>query len=364
MTPVPQSRRRRPEDSPLSKRSRAILAAVVRSYVERGEPVSSLWLTRHGRFGVSSATVRNTMAELEHLGYVHQPHTSAGRVPTDRGYRCYVDLLLEARRPARSSANVEARLRRASTVDDLLTNVSHELSRASHSLGFALAPSGDAAAFRQIDFVPLDRQRVLVVVVSATGQVSHKVVDLPEAMRPVDLTQAANYLNGEFAGLPLCDVRAAILERLEQERTLYDALRARALRLARDTFQDLPESLLFVQGTPLLLDDASDGDDPSSIASLRSLFAMIEEKGRLVRLLSRYIDDPGLTIIIGTEHRTQNLQSLSLIASTYFDGRQTGCVGIIGPRRMRYARSIAAVDGVSRTVSHLLGPTDGGAWTN
>ena len=364
MTPVPHSKHRRPaRGQALPKRSRAILSAVVRSYIERGEPVSSLWLTRHGRFGVSSATLRNTMAELEQLGYVHQPHASAGRIPTDLGYRCFVDWLLEGRRPARPTRTVEARLRRATTVDDLLSNVSHELSRASHHLGFALAPAGDAVAFRQIDFVALDGQRVLVVVVSATGHVSHKVVSLSEAVRPVDLTQAANYLNQEFAGLALRDVRAAILDRLEQERTIYDALRTRALRLARDTFADLPPGgPLFVQGASLLLDDAADGDDPVSISTLRTLFDMIEEKDRLVRLLSGYIDDPGLTITIGTEHRTQTLQHLSLIASTYFDGHQIGCVGIIGPRRMHYSRTIAAVDSLSRTVSRLLGADD--AWAN
>ena len=305
------------------------------------------------------------MAELEQLGYVCQPHTSSGRVPTDIGYRCYVDLLLEGRRPARSPRTVEARLRRASTVEDLLSTVSHELSRASHHLGFVLAPSSDAVAFRHIDFVALDRQRVMVVVVSATGHVSHKVVGVADALRPVDLTQAANYLNQEFAGMPLCDVRAAIIERLEQERTLYDALRARALRLARDTLADLPpDGPLFVQGASRLLDDAVDGDNPLSMATLRTLFDLIEEKDRLVRLLSGYIDDPGLTITIGNEHRSQTLRTFSLITSTYFDGHQTGCVGIIGPRRMQYSRTIATVDSLSRSVSRLLGTEDGRAWTN
>ena len=364
MTPVSSSQHRRAGHPPpqLSSRARAILAAVVQSYIERGEPISSLWLTRHSRFGVSSATLRNKMAELEELGYVHQPHASAGRIPTDRGYRCYVDLLLEARRPARSSRNVEARLRRASAVGNLLHNVPHELSRASHHLSFAMAPSGEGSAFKQINFVPLDRQRVLVVVVAASGHVSHKVISVSEALRPVDLTQAANYLNQEFAGLPLYEVRRAIVEQLESERTLCNVLRARALQLARNTFENLSETSLFVQGTSLLLDNATDDDDSSSMSSLSTLFEMIEEKDRLVRLLNGYIDDPGMIIIIGTEHRTENLQNLSLIASTYFDGNQIGCVGIIGPRRMRYDRSIAAVEGVSRTVSRLLGT--GGTWAN
>ena len=200
------------------------------------------------------------------------------------------------------------------------------------------------------------------MVVSASGHVSHKVISVSEALRPVDLTQAANYLNQEFAGLPLYEVRRAIVEQLESERTLCNVLRARALQLARNTFENLSETSLFVQGTSLLLDNATDDDDSSSMSSLSTLFEMIEEKDRLVRLLNGYIDDPGMIIIIGTEHRTENLQNLSLIASTYFDGNQIGCVGIIGPRRMRYDRSIAAVEGVSRTVSRLLGT--GGTWAN
>lgn len=361
MTPVKRSqgRGRRP-GPPLSARAQAILAAVVRTYIDRGEPVSSLWLARHGGFGVSSATVRSTMAELEEAGYVQQPHASSGRVPTDLGYRCHVDTLLRARRPSRRSPLVEAKLRRAGTVDDLLVNVSHELSRVSHHLGFALAPPNEAVAFRHIDFVRLESGRALVVLVSAAGQVSHKVVQLDRDLRPEELTHAASYLNSEFAGLPLWQVREAIVDRLQQERTLYDVLLSRALTLASATFADMPaRSALFVQGVSLLLDDAFQGDERIPVSTLRVLFDLIEEKDRLVQLLNGYIDGPGLTIIIGTEHRAPDLQNFSLIASTYFDGHQTGCVGVIGPRRMRYSQTIAAVDSLSRTVSRLL-ITDGG----
>ena len=358
-------RRRERQVGELTDRSRLILASLVRAYIDRGEPVSSLWLARHGGFGLSSATVRHTMVELERRGYVRQPHTSSGRVPTDLAYRCYVDLLLRGRRPARLSPNVEARLRRATTVDDLLANVSQELSRVSHHMGFALVTPDDRAAFRHIDFVALDRTWVLVVLVSAAGQVSHKVVELDDQTRPSDLVQAANYLNAEFAGLPLSEVRETIRERLHEERTLYDALLSTALRLACATFTDMtPRSSLFVQGASLLLDEKSQGEDRVSMATLRALLDLIEEKDRLVRLLNEYIDSPGLTIIIGGEHRAPGLQNFSLIATTYVDGQQTGCLGILGPRRMRYARTIAAVDSVSRTMSRLLDTHGGTAWTN
>ena len=345
----------------LSDRQRHVLEAVVLSYIEQGEPVSSLWLAERGGLGVSSATVRNALSQLEELGLIHQPHTSAGRVPTDRGYRLYVNQLIVDRRPTRLAADIEARLRRAGTVEDVLQDASRELSRASHHVGFALAAEGEETAFQHIDFVPLDARRVLVVVIATGGRISHKVVGMDEATRPVDLQHAANYLNTEFAGLPLAGVREAIFARLREERTLYDALVARALQLARSGFEDLvPDSLLFVQGASSLLDRESLGPvSEPAFATLRALFEMIEEKHRLVRLLSEYIDAPGLTVVIGSEHHVADLQPFSLVASTYSDGRRTGTVGVIGPTRMRYSRAIAVVDSLSRTISRVLGTVVG-----
>src|SRR5262249_43698529 len=160
-----------------------------------------------------------------------QPHTSAGRLPTDLGYRIYVDQLLAERRSIRPAAHVEARLRRAETVGDLLSHVSQEVSRASHQVGFAIAPAADSITFERLDFVPLDAGRLLVVVVAAGGHVSHKLIDRPsEDYDPAELRQAANYLNTEFKGRSITEVRQAVIERLREERTLYDALMARALR--------------------------------------------------------------------------------------------------------------------------------------
>src|SRR5918999_833564 len=158
----------------LPERDKRILGVLVRAYIEDGEPISSLWLAGRG-FGVSSATVRNVLARLEEYGYVRQPHTSAGRVPTDLGYRCYVDQLLTERRASRPTAQVEARLRRAGNVDDLLSHASQEMARASQQLSFAIAPAAETAKLERLDFVPLDAGRVLVVLVSTGGHVSQKV---------------------------------------------------------------------------------------------------------------------------------------------------------------------------------------------
>jgi heat-inducible transcriptional repressor len=335
----------------LPERDRRILGELVQAYIEQGEPVSSLWLANRG-FGVSSATLRSVLSRLEEQGFVRQPHTSAGRVPTDLGYRAYVDQLLAERRAARTAPHVEARLRRAGSVEDLLSHVSQEVSRASNQLGFAMAPPADSTTLDGFDFVPLAGGRVLVVMV-AGGHVSHKVIEPREEYDAVELQQAANYLNGEFRGRSLLQVRDAVLERLREERTLYDALMARALQLASATLAGLEAvPVVFIQGASLLLDDVG-GDGEVTLETLRTLLRMIEEKTRLVKLLDDYISSDGFTIVIGTEHHTPDLQRFSLVAAAYSDGHGTGAVGVIGPTRMRYSRAINAVESLSRAISRM-----------
>ncbi len=342
----------------LSERASRILASLVREYIETGQPVGSATLVRRVGLGLSSATVRSVLAQLEEQGFVHQPHTSAGRIPTDRGYRFYVDTLLQMRRASRDNASVEAQLRQGTgptaLMDDLLAQVSHVLSTSAKQVGFALGPENEAAAFHRIDFVPLANTAILVVMVARGGQVTHKVIDIKERLDPDVLQQAANYLNSQFAGLTLSEVRAAVLDRLRQEQTLYDLLLSRALRLAQSTFEGLPaEHPLFIEGASLLLDQASVGSGPT-LATLQGLLRLVEEKHRLVRLLTEYLNAEGLTVVIGGEHEAPDLRDFALVTSTYFDGRRMGRVGIIGPTRMPYWRSIAIVENMARAVSRVL----------
>ena len=205
-------------------RHRRILASLVAGYIEQGEPVSSAWLAGHSALGLSSATVRHILASLEEQGLVRQPHTSAGRIPTDSGYRLYVDTLLESRRKARPSAEVEARLRRVATVSTLLEHASHELSRASQQVGFAIAPPNPTIRLHHLDFAVLEGTRVLVIVVGTGGHVIHKVIETDEPYGASVLTQAANYINSEFSGMTLPEARETIVRRLREERLLYDRL--------------------------------------------------------------------------------------------------------------------------------------------
>jgi heat-inducible transcriptional repressor len=338
----------------INDRSRRVLATLVREYIATGEPVASSVLVRAAGLGVSSATVRSILARLEQEAYVQQPHTSAGRIPTDRGYRFYVDMLLESRRTCRTATAVEARLRREAPdrrLDALLPQVSHVLSQASRSVAFAIRPAQQWAVFHHIEFVPLSGTRVLVVIVARGGHVIQKVIDVDETLRFDDLRQAANYLNAEFSGLPLRRAREAVLQRINQERLLYDKLLARAMRLASSTFADLPDDrAIYVEGAAALL-GATTG---LTLGMLQALLQMIEEKQKLVHLLNEYIDGPGLTVVIGAEHADPDLRPFSLVASTYDDGAGTGTVGVIGPTRMQYSRAIAVVDGAAQAVSRVL----------
>jgi heat-inducible transcriptional repressor len=345
----------------LSDRTLRVLATLVREHIETGEPVASQALVRRGGFGLSSATIRSILVQLEELGYLRQPHTSAGRVPTDLGYRVYVDQLLRRPRTPRSAALAEAQvLEQIASLPDadaetVLSTVPHMLAQASHAVAFALMPEAFNGAFHRIEFVNLGAGRVLVIVVAHSSQVSHKVVELENEVTARELEQAANYLNAEFSGLPLAEVRKTIVERLSHERVLYDRIMARALRLARASFEGVGSSSpIFVEGASSLVGEVAEPYSGITLSALGMLVRMIEEKHRLVRLLTEYIDGPGLTVVIGSEHQDPTLRQFSLVASTYSNGEVTGTVGLIGPLRMQYSRAIPMVDHVAGTVARLL----------
>ncbi|TAK17718.1 MAG: heat-inducible transcription repressor HrcA [Acidobacteria bacterium] len=340
--------------SDLTDRQHRLLVRLVAEYIEQGEPVSSAWLAENSGLGVSSATVRNILAHLEEQGLLRQPHTSAGRVPTDSGYRQYVEGLLNQRRRAKDPRQIETRLRQAGTVSDILDNASQELSRQSHHIGFALS-AAPSAQLQHVDFVSLDARRVLVIVVSAGGHITHKVVETDEPHDAARLSEAANYINREFAGMSIDDARAAVARRLQEERVLYNALMSRALQLAQSGLNEIsPTHNVSIQGTSAFLDGLSDRDERMTLETLRALFRMIEEKHRLLELLTRYVNTDGLTIVIGSEHEQPDMHPFSLVASTFNDGSRSATVGVIGPTRMRYQKTITVVDNLSKAVSRIL----------
>ena len=314
---------------------------------------SSLLVSAAG-LGVSSATVRNILARLEDDGFVQQPHTSAGRIPTDRGYRFYVDLLLESqaldahRDGGRGAA--AARQPAAPLVDSVLSQVSHVVSQASRHVGFALRPAHESAVLRPRRVRPAQRRPACSWSSSRSGgHVIQKVIDIGEPLDADDL-RAGGQLpeRASSRGLPLHRAREAVLERMHEERMLYDALHGARdaaglvdLRRSADEQRD---------STSTARRRCSAKTSGLTLGTLHALLEMIEEKQRLVRLLNEYIDGPGLTVVIGAEHPDPSLRRSASWPRPTRTAAGTGTIGVIGPTRMRYSRAIAVVDGAAQAV--------------
>ena len=341
----------------LDPRSQEILEAVIGSYIETGAPVGSRTLARQSREGISPATVRNVMADLEEMDLLTQPHTSAGRVPTDLGYRVYVDSLMKRKNLAASEEHlIESSLGTMSELHEMFTHVSQLLSRLSKHLGIVVSPDITVARLRDAEFVRLGPHRVMVIIVAASGMIHNKVIEINEDHSQEKLDQIGRYLSDEFRGNTLHEIRNRILEMMTQDKTLYDGLLRDALSLAREGLHIDDEPAggeVFVDGTANLISEP----EFASMNRLKALFHTFEEKHELLKVLNSCLEqrEPGVRVLIGSENPSSGMSDCSLIASGYGpDGQTLGTLGIIGPTRMHYARAIALVDSVARLFSHAL----------
>ena len=338
----------------LDDRRREVLRALIQLHVDTGEPVGSENLSRALHRALSPATLRNLMADLEALGYLDHPHTSAGRVPTDEGYRVYVDSLMGPRPLAPSEAEAIASELRSTdaSAEQTMGRASQVLSRLSRHVGFVLAPDLARTSFRHVDLVQLAPPRILVVMVSATGLVTHKVIEVEERLSPSDLQACANYLNAHFAGLTLAEIRSRLLELMHEEKALYDSLLQNVVALGERAFA-VPEgdASVYLDGTSNILSRPEFED----LERMRALFRTFEEKSRLVRILNACIAGDGIRVLIGHENPDPELRDLSLVtASCHVDGEPAFGLGVLGSTRMEYAHVVSLVDHVARAVSDVL----------
>lgn len=338
----------------LDPRRRQVLESVIQLHIETGEPVGSESVARSLGRTLSPASIRNTMAELERLGLLDHPHTSAGRAPTDDGYRAYVDALLQQRSlPTLDTAAIASELRAsAGPPGQLLERASHLLSELSHQVGFVVVPDLAASRLRHIDFVRLTPPRVLVVLVSQSGIVSNKMVELDEDIAQEELQACANYLNAHFAGLPLAAIRQRLLELMREEKALYDTLIQRVVALGQRALERSDDAgAVYLDGTANMLDTQGLED----VGRMRELFRTFEEKSRLVRILTACISAQGVRIIIGHENPEPSLRGLALVtAGTPLEADAPWGLGVMGSTRMEYGRVIAIVDHVARAVAQAL----------
>jgi len=336
----------------LNERSKQILEAIIEDYIITAEPVGSRTITRRHSFALSPATVRNVMSDLEEMGFLASPHTSAGRVPTDKAYRFYVDSLLAVRQVSRSERDEIRRRCRINGRDigSVLRDTSKMLSYISHYMGVVVAPRFTAAVLRQIEFVQLSGRRILVILVAQSGTVQNKIIESDEDISADDLIRMTNYLNGLLQGLTIAQIKSRIVEEMENEKTRYDHLMAKALELSQQTVGDA-DSEIFLEGRVNIMDVPEFAD----IGRMKEIFRAFEEKNQLVNLLNRCMDADGINIFIGSESRVSQMSDISLITSTYRTGRNSiGVLGVIGPTRMGYAKVIPIVDYTARLVSRLL----------
>jgi heat-inducible transcriptional repressor len=339
----------------LDSRSAAILREIVEHYVETGEPVGSRTLSRRLPLSLSPATIRNAMADLEEAGLLYAPHTSAGRLPTERGLRLFVDGLLEFGDLTEEEREAIA-ARCAATgrsFQETLAEAGQMLSGLAGAAGLVVAPKSEGA-IRHIEFVALGPGRALVVLVDQFGQVENRVIEVPPGLPAGALAQATNYLNARLNGRTLAEVREQVEAEIAANRTALDALTAQVVEAGLATWSGVAGGTLIVRGQSKLLENVAEA---ARIAEIRRLFDRLEAQETMLRLLDLAQRGEGVQIFIGAESGVFDSSGLSMIVAPFRNGREkiVGAIGVIGPTRINYGRVIPVVDYTARVIGRLLG---------
>lgn len=340
-------------DNQVAPRAQQLFKLLVEQYIAEGTPIASKALATRSEVQVSSATVRSIMGDLEALGLVTSPHTSAGKIPTAQGYRFFVDSLLSVEPFADARAReIEAELNPDLAPTELVSSASDLLSEITQMTCLITTPLRNQVSLRQVEFMSLDSERVLVILVLNDREVQNRVIHTERTYTAVELTQAANYINREFGGRPLMDIRQALHESMQADKDRMDTLMQAALDMASATFAEPSPDVgheLLVSGKNRLLDFSSDTD------TVKVLFDAISHKGRVLHLLDRCLQSSGVQLFIGDESGYQPLGDASLVTSAYeVNGELAGVLGVIGPTRMDYKDVIPVVDVTARLLSAAM----------
>jgi heat-inducible transcriptional repressor len=345
-----------PSGPPIGEREREILTAIVETFIATGDPVGSRTLARSNREGLSPATIRNVMADLADAGYLEQPHTSAGRVPSSEAYRYYVDQLTgNASLSQEDQGIIQDSLRGVSDVQEFMERTSHVLSLISHNVGITVAVGGPKNALEHVYFSRLGDQKVLAVLVTRSGLVRDRVLrlDLPQA----DLDEAARFINENFRGWTMEAMRAELARRLEQERSEYDRLMksVEQLYLQGALAADESAQVVFVEGTSNLVTGEQDRQ------RLQALLQTLEEKQKIVELLGAYLDakQEAVRVVIGLDEALPSMRNLVLIGAPARVGDDVmGSLAVIGPTRIDYQHTMTAVSYIARLFDKILNESE------
>jgi len=338
------------ESQALNERAQLLLKTLVERYIADGQPVGSRALSKFSGLDLSPASIRNVMADLEEMGFIASPHTSAGRVPTSRGYRFFVDTLLTVKPLDRVEINqLEGQLQVENT-HKLVSSASHMLSELTHFAGVVVTPRR-SGGFRHIEFLKLAEKRILLILVTAEGDVQNRIIQTDKSFTPAELVEAANLLNQKFAGCSFEEIRRRIHAELKQLREDMTQLMSAALAVGDQAVNDSAEDVVISGEVNLLgIDDLS-----SNMVKLRDLFNLFEHRTTLLQLLDVSSRAQGVQIFIGNEAGLQPLDECSVVTAPYeVDGKVVGTVGVIGPTRMAYERVIPIVDITAKLLSSAL----------
>ena len=332
----------------LDSRARLLLKALVERYIADGHPVGSRTLSKASGLELSPATIRNVMSDLEDLGLIVSPHTSAGRIPTARGYRLFVDTMLTTQRDPFSAAAHMARIA-PDQPQKVISNAAHMLSSLSQFVGVVMAPRR-TSVFKHIEFLRLSEKRFLVIIVSPDGDVQNRVIFTETDYTASQLVEASNFLNSHYAGMAIEEVRERLKNEVEALRGEIAALMQEAVLVSSEAIESRDEVVVSGERNLLAISDFS-----SDMGNLRKLFDLFEQKAQLMRLLDVSSRAEGVRIYIGGESQVIPYQELSVVTAPYeVDGQVVGTLGVIGPMRMPYEKMIHIVDITSKLVSTAL----------
>ena len=341
-------------DEALDSRAREVLREIIMEHVATGEAISSRSLAKSGRFQLSPASLRNVMADLEDLGYLQQPHTSAGRVPTDRGYRFFINYLMRSRiLTQREREAIDDEVAHGNEIDEVLHLASRVISRLSDQVGVIFMPTLLQFAIRSMDFVLVAENRIMCVIVGTNGVVVNKLVETRLPFTRDELEKISRYITVEFSGQTLDTIRRRLVRMTEDERAQHDQLLQKTIALGIETVNDVVplEHELVVEGATSILSKPEFAD----AASLRKTFLALQEKEKLVEILNSCLSEDGLQILIGSESDFTQVHNFSIVARPYgSSGSPLGIVGIIGPMRMEYARVAPMVEYLGRALSRKI----------
>ena len=345
----------------LDERSKSVLLAIIDKYIETAEPVGSRTIAKNHPQHLSSATIRNAMSDLEDNGLLSQPHTSAGRIPTDKGYRFYVDHLLRPQNflMQAESLSTAQNLEYPSgkqNVQSVLESACDNLSKVSQQTGLVMLPGFSTICFKHIEFTKVAPQAALAVFFSEQGILQNKILPIDSSLSQDQLTSISNYLNDEFSGKPIKWIRKELLSRVRLEKEHYNQLAQKAHDLSSALFEDTNNGLL-VQGALNLLDQPEFNED---IGKIKKLLKTLEEKTKLINLLDLCLDHEGMTILIGEENLQEEMGNCSLIAQNYqLDNEKVGTLAVFGSKRMDYKKIISIVNHTAQKVSKLISENQG-----